>query len=865
VDRPSPDSAGALSAPRTSGEESAARRLLPPTGQTAALGRLAELATRLLGAESAQVSLLTDVQTVAGAAGRARSGVGERTALGDSLCTVTARADGPLVVNDARADARVSALLPVGSGTVGAYLGVPLRADSGETVGALCVYDPLPKQWDDDDVIVLEQLAASAVAELELGALALEYERSRARWELAIDAAGIGGFDLDLLTGQLLWDDRLLELFGYDREGFDESLDAFDARVDPADLPHVVQARREAIETLGSYEAEYRVRLPNGRVRWVQARGRVLGDESGRAVRLLGAALDTSDLREGEARFARVLESMSAAFISIDREWVLTYVNAEAERLLGRSRQEIIGKEVWDLLPATIGSVFEETYRRAADTGEPAVLEAYHPAPLDAWYEVRVWPSSDGISLYFLDVTARRAVQAQAERAAARAALLADVTSELTGTLDGEEAAGLLARFVVPTLADWCVVSLIDDEREGASGRRLRNAGWWHADPGMRPAAERFSRLHLNQATEAAFFERVLGSGQRVEVLSAATEAIAAGLEPGEERELVARLAPESLVVLPLRAHDRTLGLLTLFRSAASPPLGDGDLETAVEVAVRAGLALDNARLYARQRALAEGLQRSLLTEPPQPDHGQIVVRYTPAAEAAQVGGDWYDAFLQEGGATVLVIGDVVGHDTAAAAAMGQVRGLLRGIAATTGEGPARVLRRLDEAMELLQVETTATAVALRLEQTPEERQRGVTRVRWSNAGHPPPMAITPDGVVAVLDRVDGGGDLLLGVDRSTTRVESEVTLGRGATVLLYTDGLVERRNESLDEGIARLRATLAEIPGGTLDELCDEILARMLPDAPEDDVALVAVRLHRQDVPRPAEAGPQRVPPSVD
>ena len=145
--------------------------------------------------------------------------------------------------------------------------------------------------------------------------------------------------------------------------------------------------------------------------------------------------------------------------------------------------------------------------------------------------------------------------------------------------------------------------------------------------------------------------------------------------------------------LLPLRARGRTLGLLTALPRAGQRRPGDEDLATAQDVADRAGLALDNARLFAAQQQLAEGLQRSLLTEPPQPDHGEIAVRYLPAAEAAQVGGDWYDAFLQPGGATMLVIGDVVGHDTEAAAAMGQLRGLLRGIATYSDAGPGRVLR----------------------------------------------------------------------------------------------------------------------------------------------------------------------------
>ena len=208
------------------------------------------------------------------------------------------------------------------------------------------------------------------------------------------------------------------------------------------------------------------------------------------------------------------------------------------------------------------------------------------------------------------------------------------------------------------------------------------------------------------------------------------------------------------------------------------------------------------------------------------------------------------------------MIGDVVGHDTAAAGAMGQVRGLLRGIAYTTGDGPAEVLRRLDAAMEGLLVRTTATAVVLRIEQTPDERERGLTRLRWSNAGHPPPMIVHADGAVQPLTTLDA--DLLLGFDPTTPRIESETMVDRGATVLLYTDGLIERRGQGLDEGLALLRDTLITLADQPLDDLCDEVLSRLLPDAPEDDVALVAVRLHLQDQPRPAEAGPRVLPPGV-
>lgn len=204
-----------------------------------ALDRLAELARRLLGTASAQVSLLTEVQTVAGGAGLGPGGVGATGPLEDSLCTVTVESGKPLAVTDAPDDARVAELPPVTSGAVSSYLGVPLVSSRGELVGALCAYDPEPRAWQDDDVELLEQLGRSVIAELELAALSGEYASSLTRWGLAIDAAGVGSFDWDLSTEQLLWDDRLLSMFGYDRSDFGRSIEDFNARVHPDDRARV--------------------------------------------------------------------------------------------------------------------------------------------------------------------------------------------------------------------------------------------------------------------------------------------------------------------------------------------------------------------------------------------------------------------------------------------------------------------------------------------------------------------------------------------------------------------------------------------------------------------------------------------------
>ncbi|WP_308200661.1 PP2C family protein-serine/threonine phosphatase [Klenkia sp. PcliD-1-E] len=186
----------------------------------------------------------------------------------------------------------------------------------------------------------------------------------------------------------------------------------------------------------------------------------------------------------------------------------------------------------------------------------------------------------------------------------------------------------------------------------------------------------------------------------------------------------------------------------------------------------------------------------------------------------------------------------------------------MRGIATYSDAGPSEVLRGLDTSMRLLRARTMATAVVARLEQTSEEDERGVTRMVWGNAGHPPPVVIHPDASQVVL--ASRRGQLLLGVDDTTTRTQQVITLDRDATVLLYSDGLVERRDQHLDQGTQRLQQAIAELHGTSLDDLCDGLIDRLVDGRPDDDVALVAVRLFRQDQRRPPEAGPDVVPPGM-
>ena len=685
----------------------------------------------------------------------------------------------------------------------------------------------------------------------------VELEAGRLRIELAIDAAQIGSFDWDLTSGRLGWDDRMLHIFGYQRSTFDGTIGAFLARCHPEDRDRTMEAIQSAIDTCGEYSAEFRVVLPSGEIRWVQGRGRALAGEDGAAARLLGAAYDTTRQQEGETRVARVLETMKSAFFALDPQWRFSYVNAEAERVLHRSREELLGGSIWELFPAAVGSNFEENYRGAMESAQERVFEAYYPAPLDAWYEVRAWPGPDGLSVYFLDVTDRLAAQERALRSTARLALVAEassvMSSALTSGLGEESALQRVAEASVPVLGDWVILSLVDEDG------RMRDVGSWHRNPDARPLVARYAELRLSAVGPNAPVMRALASGQLLTVDDVALT-VGRTLPAGEVSDVFSALAPDSAITLPLAARGRTLGALTVYRSADRGPADDDDVATAREVADRVALALDNTRLYEQQRRLAEGLQRSMLTAPPEPDHAEIVVRYRPAMEVAQVGGDWYDAFLQPTGATMVVIGDVVGHDTEAAAAMGQLRGMLRGIAYRAGIGPAAVLTDLDAAIEGLAMGVMATAAIARVQATPEERLAGVARLRWSNAGHPPPLLLHPDGRVEELS--GARTELMLGVDPSASRSESVVTVARGSTLLLYTDGLVEGRDLALDDGIARLRVALTELADLCLADLCDGVIDRLRPEGLQDDVALVAVRLHPEEHPRPPEAGPERVPP---
>ena len=239
-----------------------------------------------------------------------------------------------------------------------------------------------------------------------------------------------------------------------------------------------------------------------------------------------------------------------------------------------------------------------------------------------------------------------------------------------------------------------------------------------------------------------------------------------------------------------------------------------------------------------RDRTVSRILQDAMLTELPEPRHLHLAARYIANVETDQVGGDWYDAAVLPNGATMVAVGDVIGHDITAAAGMGQVRGLLRAVAWDRQEPPSVVLERVERAMAGLRIDTLATAIFGRIEQTETD---GLRQLRWSNAGHPPPLLVSEGGTVEVLETRN---DLPLGAGLGMSRVDHFHELIPGSILILYTDGLVQRRDRPPDEGIGQLAESLCRHHRLPLERLLDEIITEVAGSAPDDDIAVLAVSI---------------------
>lgn len=418
-----------------------------------------------------------------------------------------------------------------------------------------------------------------------------------------------------------------------------------------------------------------------------------------------------------------------------------------------------------------------------------------------------------------------------AESAHHQLELLAELTQSLASTMDVAEAMRRLGDIVTAALADWCVVA-ITDERGGAA--RVVAA---HRDPDR--AADMLRLAELTTGSHPDLRAMILAVRARSRTVRSADgdREMRSRISDAELAEVTARAGFGAALIVPVVSpvQRRALGAILLVNRPGRPEFTAAEESTAAEVGRRAGLAVANGRLYRQQRHVAEVLQRSLLTELPSIPGVELYARYVPAQDGAAVGGDWYDAFAQPDGSVMVAVGDVSGHDIEAAATMGQLRNLVRGDAYGRDETPGALLTALDQTLHGLRVPASATAVLARVHACWSGHE-----VEFANAGHPPPLLLLPDGQVQVWWVPP---EPLLGLPpREEPRTTARRFVPAGSTLVLYTDGLVEAREQLLDDGIARVSAVLRDNAARTGDELCTRLLA--VAPRRSDDIALLLVRL---------------------
>jgi PAS domain S-box-containing protein len=421
--------------------------------------------------------------------------------------------------------------------------------------------------------------------------------------------------------------------------------------------------------------------------------------------------------------------------------------------------------------------------------------------------------------------------QADAERAQSRLGLMAEATSALIATLDMGELIRRLAELCVPRLGDWVFLTLLDEY--GA----VQDTAYLHRD-GHEDDLRLFSTLHARNLPVTSPSRRSISTARPVLIEDFTPELVEEVVVDPDARAAFLRLGARSGMTVPMVARRRTLGALALIRTSDERPFVQDDVDLAEDLARRAALAMDNVRLYQREHAVADTLQRSLLPELPEISGLESAAHYVSASTAADVGGDFYDLLHLPDGSVGIAVGDVVGHDVAAAAAMGHLRGVLRAcIWEAVDPDPGSVLARVDRLVQGLRVASLATMVYARA--VPPEVPGGPWRVHVANAGHPPLLLRDPNGAVRLLDGVTG---LLVGVDAATHRETLTLELPAGTTLIAYTDGLIERPGRDMDQGIDELRARLVAAPRtASPRELCDAAVAGAVDH--RDDVALLAVR----------------------
>ncbi len=627
-------------------------------------------------------------------------------------------------------------------------------------------------------------------------------------------ALAVGLFDWNLGTDAFSADGRALTILGLTPDGFDGRATEAGSRLHPDDLPEFLAAA-ETARVHGRVRALHlRVLREDGGARTVELWGRI--PQAAPGDHLVGVLLDT---QAGAAALGAV-ERLRHGVFSLAPDGRVSYANRSTEMLLGAQREDLLGQRPWEALPWLGDPTYEDRYRAAMLSQQPTSFLACRPP--DHWLAFALYPDAHGVTGTVLPATPpdRPPAPAPGEPVAPRAPAslgaiyhLLQLASVLTQAVTVQQVCDCVAEQILPAFAgQQLAIYLV---REG--------------------------RLHLTRQVgyPEGFLDRFEGTPMR-NVKLPGVETLNSGIpiffESAEELSTAYPGIPldemASWAFLPLIASGHPVGscILGFERARAFTP------EDRAVLTALGGLiaqALERARLYDTEFALARGLQQALLPHRlPEVPGLTIAARYLPGTRGMEIGGDWYDA-IPTGQGLCLVIGDVEGHSVAAAATMGQLRSAVRAFVICGGR-PDEVLRRTNQLLADLDPGLLASCCLVALD--PADGQAHAVR-----AGHLPPLLRHPDGHTEVLD-LEGGP--LLGVDQRAAFPISTFRLPPGGVLALYTDGLVEQAGEQIDRGVDRLRVSLAHAEAGSLEELADRLVGAARRSAHRlDDVALLLTR----------------------
>ncbi|MEU6469131.1 SpoIIE family protein phosphatase [Streptomyces massasporeus] len=562
-----------------------------------------------------------------------------------------------------------------------------------------------------------------------------------------------------------------------------------------------------------------------------------------------------TDLAASQAIFSQ----SPFGFLLIDPDLRVRRVNQRFASIFGGAPDDHRGKGVHDYLQRGEAERVAATLRRVLETGS-SITDMHVTGFVPGSDERRHWSVNlyrvhsgsgrpIGIAWLGIDITARRAAAREAAAARRNLALLNEAGARIGNSLDLETTARQLLDVVVPGFCDLATVDLYQGLLAGDE-----------TPPGLADGSAELRRVAFASAVSDAPFA---GAGVPVSVgavhhypfNSPCADALRTARPqtvPGEDGGLV-----QSTLAVPMVAHDTVVGLAQFARTKGSEPFGDRDRDLAVELAARAAVCIDNARLYRREHERALILQRSLLPPgDPEASGLDIACRYLPGnvntGRPSEVGGDWFDVIELPGHRTALVVGDVMGRGLRAAVAMGELRTAVRTLAQLDLE-PAEVLSQLDEIARGLGA-PGGVQQATRAARRPREADLSevylatcvyavydsvTRRCTFANAGHLPPVLVEPGEQALMLDVPPG---MPLGVGGEPFE-EVEVELPEGALLALYTDGLVESRDHPLDEGLQAFVSALSD-PTQPLEDVCDHVLNTLDTHHGEDDIALLMARV---------------------